>query len=57
MIISSKGHYEKLYSTGSSPGKLQGTPKIDKIDINGKVDDLPIRSVISYIGTATYHLE
>ena len=56
-IISPKGHYKKLYSTGSSTSKLQGTPKIDKIDINGKVDDLPIRSVISYIGTATYHLE
>ena len=61
-----KGHYEKLklpsniclevYPTGSSPGKLYGKEKIDKLDTNGKVYHLPIRAKISNIGTATYHL-
>ena len=30
--------------------------KVNKTDINRKVDDLPIRAIISNIGTLTYHL-
>ena len=41
--------YSKVYSTGSSQGKLYGTVKIHKLDTNGKVDDLPIRPIISNI--------
>lgn len=33
--------------------KLYGTTKFHKIDTSGKVDDLPIRPIISNIGTAT----
>ena len=59
-----KGHYEKFktklpsnsISTGSSPGKIYGTAKIHKVGTNGKVDNLPIRPMISNIRTATYHL-
>ena len=59
-----KGHYEKFktklpsnsISTGSSPGKIYGTAKIHKVGTNGKVDNLPIRPMISNIGTATYYL-
>ena len=39
-----------------SPGKLYRKEKIDKLGTNGKVDHLPIRPIISNIGTATYHL-
>ena len=48
--------FSKVYPTGSSPGKLYGTAKIHKIDTNEKVNDLPIRPIISNIETATYHL-
>ena len=46
--------YSKVYPTGFSPSRLHGTAKLHKIDTNGKVDDLPIRTILN-IGTATYH--
>ena len=46
----------QLYSTGSFPGKFCGTAKLNKLLINGTVHDLPIRPVVSNIGTASYHL-
>ena len=53
--LSSYG-YKKLYPTGSCPGKLYGTAKLHKLPFNGKIDDLPIRPIVSNINTATYQL-
>ena len=52
----SKCEYRTLYPSGSAPGKFYGTAKKHKIPVNGTVDDLPLRPVISNIGTASYHL-
>ena len=35
---------------------MYGPAKIHKIDTNGKVDDLPIKHIISNFGAKTYHL-
>ena len=48
--------YSKVYPTSSSPSKLYATAKNHKTNTNGKVNDLLIRTAISNIGTATYHL-
>ena len=48
--------YKKLYPTCSSPGKFYGTAKLHKLPANGKIDDLPIRIIVSNISTATYQL-
>ena len=48
--------YKKLYPTGSCPTKFCGTPKLHKLPVNGKIDDLPIRFTVSNINTATYQL-
>ena len=48
--------YKKSYPTGSCPGNLYGTAKLHKLPVNGKIDDLPIRPVVSNINSATYHL-
>ena len=48
--------YKRIYPTGSSPGKLYGTPKIHKLsDLDG-IKKLPIHPVISNLNTATYHI-
>ena len=52
----STSEYQTLYSSGSAPGKFYGTAKKHKVPANGTVDDLPLRPVISNIGTASYHL-
>ena len=51
-----KQEYFKLYPSGSSPGKFYGTAKLHKIGKNGNINDLPLRPIVSNIGTATYHL-
>ena len=48
--------YKKLYPTGSCPGKFYDTVKIHKIPVNGNIDDLPIRPIVSNINTETYNL-
>ena len=48
--------YKRLYPTGSYPGKFYGTAKLHKIQPNGHVDNLPIRQIVSNIGTTTYNL-
>ena len=48
--------YKKLYPTGSCPEKLYGTAKIHKIPVNGNIDDLPIRPIVSNINTVTYNI-
>ena len=52
----SSQQYYKLYPTGSCPGKFYGTAKIHKLTNNSTIDELPIRPIVSNIGTATYHL-
>ena len=52
----SEQEYKQLYPTGSCPGKFYGTVKIHKLSLNGKVDDLPLRPIVSNINTATYNL-
>ena len=48
--------YTQLYPSGSSPGKLYGSAKIHKLSNDDNVKKLPIRPIISNIGTATYLL-
>ena len=48
--------YKKLYPTGSCPGKFYGTAKLHELPANGKIDDLPIRPIVSNINTAIYQL-
>ena len=48
--------YKKLYQTGSCPRKFYGTAKIHKTPVNGNIDDLPIRLIVSSLNTATYNL-
>ena len=48
--------YKKLYPTVSCPGKFHGTAKLYKLPDNGKIDDVPIRPIVSNIKTATYQL-
>ena len=45
--------YSKLYPSGSCPGKFYGTANMHKL-LSNNVDDLPLRSIISNIGTTTY---
>ena len=51
-----KQEYNRLYPTGSSPGKLYGTAKRHKLKKDSTVDDLPLRPIISNVGTASYQL-
>ena len=48
--------YKKIYPTGSNPGKFYGTAKVHKIksDETDKVGKLPLRPIVSNIGTATH---
>ena len=48
--------YQKLYPTGSSPGKFYETSKIHKLSSNQGIDELPLRPIISNINTVTYEL-
>ena len=48
--------YSKIYSSGSCLGKFYGTAKIHKMSPNDSVQHLPIRPIVSNIGTATYHM-
>ena len=53
--LSSKEYY-LLYPTGSWPGKFYGTAKIHILPLNGFIENLPVRLIISNIGTASYQL-
>ena len=48
--------YNKVYPTGSNAGKLYGTAKIQKLPESGTVDQLPLRPIVSNIGTASHYL-
>ena len=46
----------QTYNQGTPSFIPYGTAKVYKLKLNDKVDQLPIRSIISNIGTATYNL-
>ena len=48
--------YKKLYRSSSRPGLYFGLAKVHKLKDSTDVDQLPLRPVISNIGTATYEL-
>ena len=48
--------YNRLYPTGSNAGKFYGSAKLHKLPTFGTVDQLPLRPIISNIGTASYQL-
>ena len=48
--------YSTIYPTGSCPEKFYDTAKVHKLPENGHVNQLPIRPIVSNIGTATYQL-
>ena len=52
----SKDDYNKIYPTGSAPGKLYGTLKVHKMAENDSVENPSLRPIISNTGTASYHL-
>ena len=52
----SETEYKTIYPTGSAPGKFYGTAKIHKIKDYETVDNLPLRPIISNIGTSSYNL-
>ena len=52
----SKKEYLQLYPTGSSPGKFYETAKIHKLPNGGNITELPLRPIVSNIGTASYYL-
>lgn len=52
--------YNEIYPSGSNPGKFYGVAKIHKLNDNDvldirSIDKVPIRPIISNIGTATYN--
>ena len=47
--------YSKIYITGTARGKFYGTAKIEKLSSNDTINELPLRSTVSNIGTGTYH--
>ena len=48
--------YLNIYPSGSNPGKFYGTAKIHKVDLQdtNSIEELPLRPIISNIGTATH---
>ena len=46
--------YKKLYPTGSNSGKFYGAVKLHKLPRFETVDKLPLRPIISNVGTASY---
>ena len=52
----SQKEYYQLYPTGSCAGIFYGTAKIHKLPPDGNISNLPLRPIISNIGTASYQL-
>ena len=46
-----------LYPTGSQPDKFYYTVKLHKFPINGNLNNLPLRPVVSKITTSAYNLK
>ena len=51
-----KKTYNKLYPSSSQPGLFFGMAKVHKLGNSTNVGDLPLRPIISNIGTATYQI-
>ena len=50
-----KQTYNSIYPTSSQPGRFYGTAKLHKLKEGSKdIGQLPVRPIISNIGTATY---
>ena len=48
--------YNTIYPTSSQPGRFYGTAKLHKLKEGNKdIEQLPVRPIISNIGTATYN--
>ena len=52
----SQKEYYQFYPTGSCAGKFYGTAKIHKLPTDGNISNLPLKPIISNIGTASYQL-
>ena len=52
----SEQEYKKLYPTGFCQGKFHGIAKIHKLPVNGGINELPIRPIVSNLSTATCNL-
>ena len=50
------GSYRKLYPTGSRPGQFYGLAKVHKLKPGEGIESLPLRPIISNIGTASYQI-
>ena len=48
--------YKHLYPTGSEPGKFYDTVKMHKLRVNGNLNDLPLRPIVSKVNTSTWNL-
>ena len=52
-----KNTYKKLYPSSSQPGLFFGLAKIHKLEgVSHEVENLPLRPVVSNIGTSTYQI-
>ena len=49
-------HFHLPGAKGSALGTFYGTAKIHKLSPNDTINELPLRPIVSNIGTATYHL-
>ena len=47
---------QKVIPTGSCPGKVYDIAKLRKIPVNGNMDNLPRRPIVSNTNTVTYYL-
>ena len=52
----SEQEFKRFSATGSCPGKFYGTAKMNKLPLNGNLDEVPLQAIISNINTATYNL-
>ena len=49
--------YRQLYPTDWNPGRFYGTAKLHNLPPNGIIGNLPIRPIVSNIGTVSNRLE
>ena len=50
----SEEDYKRIYPKSSRPGLFYGTAKLHRLKENDTVENLPLRPIISNVGTATY---
>lgn len=50
----SKEDYKWIYPKSSRPGLFYGTAKLHKLKENDNVENLPLRPIVSNVGTATH---